>query len=165
MSEVPLYSIHSGTPKSDQRACPDFISQKVFIRSFCKSQFPHKSVHLSLITTNTKNKLTNLCGNRLLQNDFVNTFREIESRQARWSDFGMPLWIKYRGTSLIRKRTLLGPYRSLCLKSWGGPWGVGVFVWARYPCTAHIRQPRLDSGLVFQLEVLKMHARTRSRFN
>ena len=26
----------------------EFISQKVFVRSFCKSQFPHKSVNLPL---------------------------------------------------------------------------------------------------------------------
>ena len=40
-----------------------FISQKVFQKSFCKSQFPHKSVNLSFIITDTKNKLTNLYGN------------------------------------------------------------------------------------------------------
>ena len=40
----------------------------------------------------------------------------------------------YRGTSLIRKRTLLGPYRSLCLGSYGSPrglsfsYGRGTFV-------------------------------------
>ena len=28
------------------------ISQKVFIKSFCKSQIPHKSVNLSFIVTN-----------------------------------------------------------------------------------------------------------------
>jgi len=37
----------------------DFISQKVFIKSFCKSQFPQKSVNVSFIIT----KLTDLCGN------------------------------------------------------------------------------------------------------
>ena len=37
--------------------------QKVFIKSFCKSQFPHKSVHLSFIITNVQHKLTDLCGN------------------------------------------------------------------------------------------------------
>ena len=39
-----------------------FISQKVFIKSFCKSQPPHKSVNLSCIITNVKKKLTGLCG-------------------------------------------------------------------------------------------------------
>ena len=31
-----------------------FISQNVFIKSFCKSELPHKSVNLSFIITNTK---------------------------------------------------------------------------------------------------------------
>ena len=39
------------------------ISQKVFIKSFGKSQFPHKSANVSFIITNIKNKLTDLCGN------------------------------------------------------------------------------------------------------
>ena len=39
------------------------ISLKVFIKSFCKSQFPHKSVNLSFIITDLKDKLTSLCGN------------------------------------------------------------------------------------------------------
>ena len=44
-----------------------FISQKVFIKSFCKSQFPHKYVNLFFISVTTTDKLTGLCGNRLLQ--------------------------------------------------------------------------------------------------
>ena len=51
----------------------NLISQKMFLKSFCSSQLPHKSVDLSLTITNIKNKLTDLCGNRLLQNDFKNT--------------------------------------------------------------------------------------------
>ena len=46
----------------------ELISLKVFVKSFCRSQFPHKSVNLCFIITNTKDELTNLCGNRLLQN-------------------------------------------------------------------------------------------------
>ena len=42
---------------------PGFISQKVFVNSFLKSQSPHKFVNLSFIITNIKNKLTDLCGN------------------------------------------------------------------------------------------------------
>ena len=44
-------------------AFDDFISQKVFIKSFCKSQFPHESANFSFTITNIKNKLTDLCGN------------------------------------------------------------------------------------------------------
>ena len=40
-----------------------FISQKVFIKSFFKSQFPHKSVNLPFTITIVKNKSTHLCGN------------------------------------------------------------------------------------------------------
>ena len=39
------------------------VSQKVFIQSFCKRQFPHKSVNSSFIITSINDKLTNLCGN------------------------------------------------------------------------------------------------------
>ena len=39
------------------------ISQKVFITSFLKSQFPHKSVNLSFIIATMKDKLTDFRGN------------------------------------------------------------------------------------------------------
>ena len=55
-----------------------FIPQKVFIKSFCKSQFPHKFVNLSFIITKTKNKLTDLWGHWLLQNDFIKTLCEMQ---------------------------------------------------------------------------------------
>ena len=35
----------------------------VFIMSFCKRQFPHKSVNLFFISVIRKDKLTDLCGN------------------------------------------------------------------------------------------------------
>jgi len=53
------------------------ISHKVFLKSFRRTQVPHKSVNLSFSVTNTENKLTDLCGNRLLQIDFNNTSGEI----------------------------------------------------------------------------------------
>ena len=39
------------------------ISQKVFKRSFCKSQFPHKFVNLFCTLVIQKDKLTDSCGN------------------------------------------------------------------------------------------------------
>ena len=42
----------------------------------------------------------------------------------------------YRGTSLTRKHTHLGPYHMPMPRVLGGPRKVGVFLWARYPCTA-----------------------------
>ena len=55
------------------------ISQKVFTKSIFKDQFPHKYVNLSFTNNNIniKNELTNLCGNGLLQIDFIDTFFEI----------------------------------------------------------------------------------------
>jgi hypothetical protein len=51
--------------------CPTFISHEVIINSFCKSKFPHELVNLSLSITIIKNKLTDLWGNGLVQNDFA----------------------------------------------------------------------------------------------
>ena len=52
---------------ADDVACrvwlADFISQKLFIKSFCKSQFPHKSSNLFFILVIIKDTLTNLWGN------------------------------------------------------------------------------------------------------
>jgi len=39
------------------------ISHKVFVKSFCKSRFPHKSVNLFFMSVIIKNTLTDLCGN------------------------------------------------------------------------------------------------------
>ena len=52
-------------------------SRKVFIESFRKGQFPHKSVQLFFILAIMKHRLKNMCGNRLLRNDVVNAFGEI----------------------------------------------------------------------------------------
>ena len=59
----------------------NLISHKVFFKSFCRSQLHHKSVNLSFTIASIKNKLTDFCGNRLLQNDFKNTLCEIKPRQ------------------------------------------------------------------------------------
>ena len=39
-----------------------FISHKVFLKSFCKSQFPHNSVNLFFILVIVKDKLTDFLG-------------------------------------------------------------------------------------------------------
>ena len=57
------------------------ISQKVFIKSFFTGQFTYKSVNLSFMVTRMKEKLTDLCGNGLLQDDFINTFCETRLRE------------------------------------------------------------------------------------
>ena len=46
----------------------------------------------------------------------------------------------------MRQRTPLGPDSSLCQGSSGGPRGVGVFLWARYPCTGAHRARRQCSA-------------------
>ena len=43
-------------------AC-NLVPQKVFIKSFCKSQFQHKFVNLFFILVIVKDKLTDLRGN------------------------------------------------------------------------------------------------------
>ena len=45
------------------------ISQRVFIMAFFNSQFPHKCVNLVFVSVMIKDKLTDLCGNGLFQND------------------------------------------------------------------------------------------------
>jgi len=77
---IRLQELVGATPPSAQPSW--LISQKVFIKFFCKSQFPHKSVNISFIITNMKNEFTNLCRNALLQND-VNTFCEIMADSHR----------------------------------------------------------------------------------
>ena len=49
----------------------DLTSQKVLIKPFCISQPPHKSVNVSFTITNMENKLTDLCGKRLLKKHFL----------------------------------------------------------------------------------------------
>ena len=46
-----------------------------FMKSFCKSQFPHESVNFFFMLVAMKERVTDLCGNRLLQNDLINTLR------------------------------------------------------------------------------------------
>ena len=63
----------------------------------------------------------------------------------------------YGGTSLIRKRTPLGPYRRPMPRVLGGPRGVDAFLWGRYPCMSlHIAycgvRWMIDSGLVGSAE-------------
>ena len=57
------------------------ISQDVYkvVLQKSLSQFPHESVNIFFAITDIKNKLTDLCGNRLLQHNFMNTFCEIKA--------------------------------------------------------------------------------------
>ena len=51
-------SIKAKTPASQETLNPNLISQKVFLKSFCKSQFPLKFVNVVIV----KDKLTDLWG-------------------------------------------------------------------------------------------------------
>ena len=51
----------------------DLISQKALRKSFCRSQFPHKSENLFFKLVMIKDQLTELCRNGLLQNECINT--------------------------------------------------------------------------------------------
>jgi hypothetical protein len=61
--------------------------------------------------------------------------------QSRPRHFPSHYRTKYRGTSLIRNSPLLGPYSRAMPRVLGGalwgPRGVGVFLFARYPCTGN----------------------------
>ena len=101
----------------------ELISQKVFIKSFCKSQFPHKSINLFFIITNIKNELTGLRGGWLMQNDFINTFSAINLRRpgrkacpcglphSGWTPFLKltPKFTGYKSVNLRAKSVNLNP--------------------------------------------------------
>ena len=57
----------------------DVISQRLFIKSFCKSSFPHKFVNKFFILVIMKDTMRNKCGNWLLQNNLINTFCEMRA--------------------------------------------------------------------------------------
>ena len=67
-----------------------FISQKVFIKSLLKRQFPHKSVTLCFLLVITKDELKDSCGN--LRNDFIKTFCEIRECLPPASLLGRVRW-------------------------------------------------------------------------
>ena len=60
---VPIVDVLLHDPLDNWRIDKGFITQKVLIKLFCKSQFPHKSVNLFFIITDSTNKLTDLYGN------------------------------------------------------------------------------------------------------
>ena len=72
MSEVRLYALFSRTVKvyvAGWLTCGPtgiigtyLVSHNIFFKSFCRSQLLHKSVNLSFIITNIKNRLTDLWG-------------------------------------------------------------------------------------------------------
>jgi len=57
------------------------ISQKVFIKSFCKKSIPAQIRKLVLDISKIK-ELTNLCGYWFLQNNLINAFCEIKSLEV-----------------------------------------------------------------------------------
>jgi len=50
---------------------------------------PAHTVNLFFVLVIVKNKLTDLCGNRLLQDDFINTFWEVQSRPTFHKEGGV----------------------------------------------------------------------------
>ena len=50
--------------------------------------------------------------------------------------------MRYRGASLTRKRTFLGPYLRPLRGSLGGPRGVGVFFMSEVPLNGYVRTAR-----------------------
>ena len=60
-----------------------FISHKVFLKSFYRSQLPHKFVTSPCIITNTDKFSTDLCVNLPLHDDFRNTLCEMSLQAKR----------------------------------------------------------------------------------
>ena len=54
-----------------------FMSHKVFLTLFYRSQFPHKSVNLFFISKVVNDELTDLLESGLWKNTSINTFCEI----------------------------------------------------------------------------------------
>ena len=54
-----------------------YLNQNV-LKSFCRSQLPHKSINFPFTITNIKNMMKDLCGDRLLKNDLKKTLCEIK---------------------------------------------------------------------------------------
>jgi len=54
----------------------------MFLKSFGTSQLSHKSVNLSFIIANIRNKLTDLCGKALLQNNFEHSLCEMKRQRG-----------------------------------------------------------------------------------
>ena len=59
--------------------------------------------------------------------------------EVYYSSLERPFEIMYRGTSLIRKRLPLAPYRRPMPRNLGGSRGVGVFLWAGYRGCSKLR--------------------------
>ena len=66
------------SPRAGGKAGIQLISHRVFLKSFCRSQLPHKFVDVSSAITDMENNMTDFCGNGLSQNDFENTLCEIK---------------------------------------------------------------------------------------
>jgi len=56
---------------------PSLIPQKLFIKSFCKTQCPLKFVNLSFIITNKNNKVEDCVADSTFEEDFINTLCEM----------------------------------------------------------------------------------------
>ena len=78
----------------------EYIYQKVL-----GSQLPYTIVNLFLILVIVQGTLTNMCENRLLQNDFINTFCEIRIQGAGFEvhgfGFRVPDLGPYRDSGMI----------------------------------------------------------------
>ena len=89
----------------------------MFLKSFCKSHVPHKSVNLS--STFTHIKIKNLCGNCLWPNEFENTSCVVIFSVVQWA-----LVLGVVSGSGFR-------FRGLAFVVWRlafGAWGVGLRV-------------------------------------
>ena len=74
--------------------------------------------------------------NRPTSNVYINAFVSAAPPEAGQSKISTVRWPTHRGTSLTRKCTSLGPNHRPMPRVLGESYGVGVFLLARYPCSA-----------------------------
>jgi len=81
---LPAGPSYPGEQRPQTKPCTTLSHRTCLQIRSCKSQFPHTLDNSSCIITNIKNKLTDLCGNKLWANDFINTVCEIKAtKQAQ----------------------------------------------------------------------------------
>ena len=79
--------------KRKRKKPSEMISLKVFLKSFCRSKFPHKFVDIFFRLKMIKDKLTDVWGSRLLPNDFTNILCEIRvAFSNRWRKGSAGAW-------------------------------------------------------------------------
>ena len=143
---------------------PNFILQKMFIKSFCKNRFPHRSVNLLCRFMITKYNLTDLCENWLQQNDFYDNFlqNKIDSASrivssTRWNTtVSFPPNVKGNVTKFARPRALkVITWGKLTFDEWHS---IGRAVSGSCQ-VVHVSRPVVAAECVWSVQLVWRHTR------